>query len=74
MLKEEFIGLISSETGLDVSDRNFPSYFDDLDGWSSIMMLMIASGYERETGKKSSIPRMFESKSLEELWKHLSAL
>jgi len=68
MPERDFLELVATETGLEVHPEDGGVSFDDVPGWSSIYMLMIASGYARESGVRLKIADMFESKSLHELW------
>ncbi|BGE53225.1 acyl carrier protein [Klebsiella pneumoniae] len=65
---EDFCNLVSNETGLDIDIGVISASFDSIEGWSSIMILMIANGFQRETGKKPSLPKLLKAGSLQELW------
>lgn len=65
---EDFCDLVRNETGLDVDIRMVSASFDSIEGWSSIMILMVANGFQRETGSRPSLPKMLKAGSLQELW------
>jgi hypothetical protein len=73
MDERDFLELLEAETGLDLDDDDLRLRFDEIGGWNSIFMLMLAGGYLRATGVRLEIPKMFEADTPHGLWRQCIA-
>jgi acyl carrier protein len=65
---EDFVALVRDELGLSLTPSEASQNFDDLPGWDSLHLLVLATALERTTGRRLSLPDVLEADSLASLY------
>ncbi|MFC4049299.1 phosphopantetheine-binding protein [Actinomadura syzygii] len=66
---EDFVDLVRDELGLPVTTETIGLGFDQIEGWDSVLLLVLLTTIERETGRRVSLPDVLEAASLEQVYR-----
>ncbi|MEU6644638.1 acyl carrier protein [Saccharomonospora sp. NPDC046836] len=59
-----FLVLLRDEVGLQVTESDLDTRFDDLPGWDSVLLLKLLSAVEQATGRQAPMLAMLEATDL----------
>jgi acyl carrier protein len=65
---DDFIRLLHSELGLELTADDLDSGFDQVPGWDSVHLLTLLVALERETGQRISLPDVLEAPNLAHIY------
>ncbi|MEV0172432.1 phosphopantetheine-binding protein [Streptomyces sp. NPDC050803] len=69
----DFHHLIRTDLQLPLADDQFTSDFDELPDWDSLLLLKLVVLLERATGRPVPVSRLFETRSLQEIYDVVAA-
>ncbi|MEU6093122.1 acyl carrier protein [Streptomyces sp. NPDC047085] len=61
---DDFIALVRDEIGLDIEPEQIAVDFDELPDWDSLYLLKLVTALELATGRKVSVGKVLEARSL----------
>jgi acyl carrier protein len=65
---DDFLSLVETELGLQVTSQEATRSFDELTGWDSVHLLSLIAAVERRTGRQVSLARVLEASNLVEIY------
>ena len=65
---DDFVALVQDELGLEVDREDVARGLDEVAGWDSLHLLVLATALERETGRRVALPDLLEAGSLEDIY------
>lgn len=64
----DFHHLVRNDLGLPLTDGQFATDFDELPDWDSLFLLKLVVLLERATAQPVPVSRLFEARSLQEIY------
>jgi hypothetical protein len=73
MTRDEFLLLVRDELGLPLGADDFHADFDHVVSWDSMHMMRLVAAVERETGNRVPVGRLLADRSLDAIYRHVTA-